>query len=87
MARREEETKKLTEEAFNKIEVKKWRSHMKDKNQTFESCPICYIDYEHDTEMKVLTCQHAYHSSCLHNWVKKNASCPICKKDITPARP
>ena len=71
----------MNDEEFSKIVVKKWRQHMQPINQTYESCPICYIDYEHDNEIKVLECNHAYHPSCLLNWVKKNACCPFCKNE------
>jgi len=79
---REAGPKRLSDQDFGKLPTKNWRASMKSTNQTFETCPICYIDYEHDIELKVLPCQHAYHTDCLHNWVKKNASCPICKKEI-----
>jgi hypothetical protein len=80
-AQRGEQHKKMNDEEFGEIAVKKWRTSMKTINQTYESCPICYVDYEHNDEMKVLECNHAYHPSCLLNWVKKNACCPFCKKD------
>lgn len=77
-----DEPRGLSEAAFDRLQLVHWQPSMKDRNQTFESCPICYIDYEEGNEMKVLSCQHGYHTSCLQNWLKKNATCPICKSQI-----
>jgi myosin heavy subunit len=81
LAAQREQHKKMSDAEFANIAAKKWRASMAAINQTYESCPICYMDYEHDVDLKVLSCNHAYHPSCLLNWVKKNACCPFCKKD------
>lgn len=78
----ETEPRGLTDAAFNALQTREWTESLKNKNQTYESCPICYIDYEEGHEMKELSCNHAYHTGCLQSWVKKNATCPICKKEI-----
>lgn len=32
--------------------------------------------------MKVLPCDHSYHSKCIKDWLLKNATCPVCKADV-----
>lgn len=48
-----------------------------------ESCSICIDELKNgSTVRQILTCKHAYHSSCLLDWVKINESCPNCKEDL-----
>lgn len=57
---------------------------MKDRNHTFECCPICYVDYEIKEKIKILDCNHSFHVNCIKIWLKKNAICPICKASAKP---
>ena len=74
----------LTKEQISKIPEVKWNSSMKAKNQTFESCPICYVDYEPSENIKKLSCNHGYHINCLSVWLEKKSECPVCKEQIKP---
>ncbi|CAN1148233.1 E3 ubiquitin-protein ligase At1g12760 [Linum perenne] len=42
-------------------------------------CYICLKKYEDEEELKELPCGHVFHVECLDKWLKKNASCPLCK--------
>ncbi|CAF0810604.1 unnamed protein product [Didymodactylos carnosus] len=46
-------------------------------------CSICLCSYKNGQEIHILSCTHEFHSSCLKQWIKKNNSCPICRRDIT----
>jgi len=46
------------------------------------SCAICLSEYEKGDELRFLRCEHHFHSTCIVQWLKKNKSCPFCKKDI-----
>lgn len=81
----ENRNKGISEEDFEKLNKKPWRAHMKDSNHSFETCPICYIDYEFGDEVVTLDCEHAYHPACLKEWLKKNNKCPICKQEVKVA--
>jgi E3 ubiquitin-protein ligase RNF13 len=53
-----------------------------------DSCAICLEDFAEGTEVKVLPCQHGFHSSCIDPWLnEKSDLCPICKKSILDAEP
>lgn len=45
-------------------------------------CCICLRDgFEDDELCKVLPeCDHVFHSDCIDQWLKKNQSCPVCRK-------
>ena len=74
----------LTEAQINKLEEIVFSRHMEKKNQTYESCPICYIDYEVADKLKKLPCEHMFHVPCIHEWLKKKAKCPMCNHKIKP---
>uniref|UniRef100_T1JDX2 RING-type domain-containing protein n=1 Tax=Strigamia maritima TaxID=126957 RepID=T1JDX2_STRMM len=46
-------------------------------------CHICMCDYEVGEEMRSLTCFHEFHSGCIDRWLRENATCPICRAEVT----
>ncbi|XVF18040.1 hypothetical protein REPUB_Repub10bG0177200 [Reevesia pubescens] len=51
---------------------------------TGETCAICLEDYKDGEILKVLPCQHDFHSSCVDSWLTKwGTFCPVCKLDMT----
>ncbi|TYH29194.1 hypothetical protein ES288_A02G204500v1 [Gossypium darwinii] len=49
-----------------------------------ETCAICLEDYNDGELLKVLPCQHDFHSSCVESWLTKwGTFCPVCKLDMT----
>ena len=49
-------------------------------NSTKEKCLICHFPI--DTDELVLTCNHYYHSACLH-MKSHNIKCPYCDKSVS----
>ncbi|CDW81070.1 zinc finger protein [Stylonychia lemnae] len=56
-----------------------------DRNQAFEQCAICLLDFQKDDEIIPLPCdeKHYFHPECIEQWLKNNNTCPLCKKAIT----
>ena len=50
-----------------------------------DDCPICYLKFEEKANIILLPCdeKHYFHSDCIKEWLKRNNSCPLCKKEIT----
>jgi hypothetical protein len=46
------------------------------------TCGICLEDYQAGDEKKSLSCPHAFHKGCIDQWLKRVASCPICKAEV-----
>ncbi|KAJ4792334.1 RING/U-box superfamily protein [Rhynchospora pubera] len=42
-------------------------------------CSICQEEYENGEEIGVLKCEHWYHVSCIHDWLRQKNWCPVCK--------
>jgi hypothetical protein len=50
---------------------------------TNSSCPICLENFEEQIKIKLLSCEHGFHSECLGPWIADhNDSCPICRQRI-----
>ncbi|KDP46783.1 hypothetical protein JCGZ_06571 [Jatropha curcas] len=48
-----------------------------------ETCAICLEDYKDGEILKVLPCQHEFHSICVGSWLTKwGTFCPVCKFDM-----
>jgi len=45
-----------------------------------KSCLICMEEYKEGMFKRLLPkCKHFFHKKCIDKWLKKNASCPICR--------
>ena len=42
-------------------------------------CSICYKDILGDNKIRLLHCNHIFHSECIDEWLTKNPTCPVCK--------
>ncbi|KAG8988256.1 hypothetical protein FRB90_002863 [Tulasnella sp. 427] len=50
-----------------------------------DRCAICLDKYEDDHEVMGITeCAHYFHSHCFETWLDVAASCPVCRRELTP---
>jgi hypothetical protein len=45
------------------------------------ACVICMSPFKNGQRIRVLPCQHEYHTKCIARWFTMNSSCPICRRD------
>ncbi|OMO79760.1 Zinc finger, RING-type [Corchorus capsularis] len=44
------------------------------------TCPICLSEYEPKETLRTIPeCNHYFHANCIDEWLKMNASCPLCR--------
>ena len=55
------------------------------ENEENTECVICMMEYKPNDVTITLPCdnRHFFHAACIENWLKKNNSCPMCKKPVT----
>ncbi|KAL4424011.1 hypothetical protein ABPG75_001312 [Micractinium tetrahymenae] len=55
---------------------------------TRHTCAICLESYCHGEKLRVLPCQHRYHSECVDTWLaNRHPICPVCKADAHARTP
>ncbi|XP_073118125.1 uncharacterized protein [Elaeis guineensis] len=47
-------------------------------------CSICQEEYVVGDEVGKLACEHRYHVTCIHQWLRQKNWCPICKASACP---
>lgn len=45
-------------------------------------CPICTDEFEDDDDITHLPCMHYFHRQCITQWLSRNCSCPVCRKEM-----
>ena len=42
-------------------------------------CVICFEEFQADSRIMVLPCNHYYHGQCWTEWCKQSCTCPTCR--------
>ena len=63
------------------------KSEFKDvsgKGKEVNQCIICMVDFQENDLISELACdgRHIFHTDCLHEWLKHDLRCPMCKKAV-----
>lgn len=68
----------LTLESYPKIQLgEKWEIPDPDDS----TCPICLCEYQPDEILRTIPeCNHHFHAACVDEWLRKNPTCPVCRK-------
>lgn len=47
--------------------------------ETKRCCAVCLEDYEDGEKLRVLPCQHRFHTACIDQWFGARKVCPVCR--------
>lgn len=66
-----------TIESFPKTQLGESKRLPKPNDNT---CPICLSEYQPKETLRTIPeCNHYFHASCVDEWLKMNATCPLCR--------
>lgn len=71
--------RQLAYRALAMMQTHKYRSLM-DRGQ--DTCAICLDRFFLKQKLRVLPCQHHFHTRCVDPWLVNNRTCPLCKLNI-----
>ncbi|CAG9323195.1 unnamed protein product [Blepharisma stoltei] len=57
-----------------------WRD-LKNVIEDTEICVVCMENFEEDSKVRKLICDHVFHAECIDEWFKQHKFCCVCKKD------
>jgi len=52
-------------------------------NVQSDDCAICLTRFENGETLRVLPCQHSFHTECIDQWLGAHRTCPMCRVDVT----
>ncbi|KAK1148612.1 E3 ubiquitin-protein ligase RNF128-like isoform X1 [Acipenser oxyrinchus oxyrinchus] len=81
--RRQKQLKADAKKAIGQLEVRTLKPG--DKVNLRDSCAVCIEVYKLNDVMRILTCNHLFHKTCIDPWLLEHRTCPMCKCDILKA--
>ena len=78
----------LKDEAFNILPKYKYKDLGDNIKKDYKSCPISMQEYEEDTELVKLPCNHYFSVEFAKTWLLENShKCPVCRASAGETRP
>ena len=54
----------------------------RDLDTDHETCSICRENFEENSVVRRLGCEHIFHIGCIDTWFESNIRCPLCRHDL-----
>lgn len=75
-------TDEILDKNTKKLLFKNFETNLK---INYKTCSICIDDYEEESEIRQLNCNHIFHITCIDPWLlKESYKCPLCRDDTLP---
>lgn len=69
--------------AINSLPTKKFTASTENMNDDDKpGCAICMDDFKENDELRVMPCNHEFHTTCVDRWLAVNQTCPLCRASI-----
>jgi len=69
----------MAKENIQQIPTVKINKQQLEKSQ---SCSVCWEDFSEGEEVKLLECEHCFHTGCIVPWLELHGTCPVCRKEL-----
>ena len=72
---------KLTSQQINTMDTVSFSNINTNNVIVGDTCVICSIEYEANSNLRILPCKHVFHQECIDKWLLNYSNkCPICKQ-------
>ncbi|CAH9122922.1 unnamed protein product [Cuscuta epithymum] len=80
----------LSEDEIGRLQSDTWESCGGEDDRKQRVCAVCLSEYARGQEITTLLpiCSHDFHKYCIAAWLRRNATCPLCRRRAAaPQRP
>ena len=69
----------INSEELSKLPIKTLEEVDNEKHKT---CPICLDNFDKESQLRILNCDHSFHQCCIDKWLTNcDYKCPVCRDD------
>nr|XP_014341515.1 PREDICTED: E3 ubiquitin-protein ligase RNF128 isoform X2 [Latimeria chalumnae] len=83
--KRQKRLKADAKKAIGQLQLRTIKPGDKETGPDADSCAVCIEVYKPNDVVRILTCNHLFHKSCIDPWLLEHRTCPMCKCDILKA--
>ncbi|XP_023782657.1 LOW QUALITY PROTEIN: E3 ubiquitin-protein ligase RNF128-like [Cyanistes caeruleus] len=81
-SREQRQLRAKAKKAIEQMKLRTLKEGDKETGPDGDSCVVCFEQYKPNDVMRVLTCNHVFHKTCIDPWLLEHGTCPLCKCDI-----
>ncbi|KAL5011334.1 hypothetical protein ScPMuIL_009885 [Solemya velum] len=70
----------MNQQQISQLPTRSFRQRPDKQNDENKECRICLSVFKTGDKTTPLQCSHEFHTDCISEWLKRNATCPICRK-------
>uniref|UniRef100_A0A8D0HDQ2 Ring finger protein 128 n=1 Tax=Sphenodon punctatus TaxID=8508 RepID=A0A8D0HDQ2_SPHPU len=83
--RKQRQLKSEAKKAIGQLQLRTLKQGDKETGPDGDSCAVCIEVYKPNDVVRILTCNHLFHKTCIDPWLLEHRTCPMCKCDILKA--
>uniref|UniRef100_A0A8C3W915 Ring finger protein 128 n=1 Tax=Catagonus wagneri TaxID=51154 RepID=A0A8C3W915_9CETA len=84
-SRKQRQLKADAKKAIGRLQLRTLKQGDKEIGPDGDSCAVCIELYKPNDLVRILTCNHIFHKTCVDPWLLEHRTCPMCKCDILKA--
>ncbi|NXS60104.1 RN128 ligase, partial [Brachypteracias leptosomus] len=81
-SKNQRQLKARAKKAIEQLQLRTLKQGDKETGPDGDSCVVCIELYKPNEVVRILTCNHLFHKSCIDPWLLEHRTCPMCKCDI-----
>uniref|UniRef100_A0A8C9UNN7 Ring finger protein 148 n=1 Tax=Spermophilus dauricus TaxID=99837 RepID=A0A8C9UNN7_SPEDA len=79
---RRRQIKADVKKAIGQLQLRVLKEGDKELDPNEDNCVVCFDIYKPQDVVRILTCKHFFHKTCIDPWLLAHRTCPMCKCDI-----